>query len=101
MSDVPSLSLMLSTELPGEQITAVLKQHCRADNKVELVAHDPLRIPQLRIYELSFASPEARDRLLIAVRQCEQMQKSAERNTNERTVAASPRMVKMDQRRRA
>jgi hypothetical protein len=86
----------LSTELPADQIAVALKQSCRADVKAELVAHDPLRIPQLRIYEMTFASLEERDRLLIALRQREQGQKPAQR-----TVAAAPRMVRMEQRRRA
>lgn len=92
MSDVAlPVSVTLTTELPTDQFAAILKQNCRTPATAEVVAHDPMRLPKLWIYDLAFTAPEERDRLLIALRQREQ----------QNTVATTPRMVKVDQRRRA
>jgi hypothetical protein len=66
------VTVTLSTELPPEHITALLKQSCRAETTATLLAHDPQRVPQLRIYDLGFTSAEERDRFLIAMRMREQ-----------------------------
>ncbi|MBL8628584.1 MAG: hypothetical protein JNM81_03075 [Rhodospirillaceae bacterium] len=89
MSDVAlPVSVTLATELSIDQFAAILKKNCRTPASAEVIAHDPQRLPKLWIYDLAFATPDERDRLLIALRQRE-------------PASATPAAAKQPQRRRA
>ncbi len=53
---------------------AVVAQSCKAAYSVEMIAHDPSAIPHLRIFNVTFKSPEDRDRVRIAMRFLEKEQ---------------------------
>jgi hypothetical protein len=54
--------------LGAEKLRALIKQQCKPEFGMELIAHDPLQVPQLRIFELSFGAVEDRDRAVITLR---------------------------------
>ncbi len=56
------------TTLTPTKFQAVVAQACKSPHTVELIAHDPAIIPHLRIFNVSFTSPEDRDRVRIAMR---------------------------------
>lgn len=66
-------TLALATEFSLEKMRTIATQACRgrAPLNVATIAHDPTRDPELRILELSFASPEDRDKVIIAMRMIE------------------------------
>ncbi len=53
---------------------AVVAKACKAPFEIEMIAHDPTVLPQLRIFNVVFASPEDRDRVRIAMRFLEKEQ---------------------------
>jgi len=66
-------TLALATEYSPEKMRTIATQACRgrAPLNVATIAHDPTREPELRILELSFGSPEDRDKVIIAMRMIE------------------------------
>jgi hypothetical protein len=52
----------------ASKFEAVVAKSCKAAYTIELIAHDPTIIPQVRIFNVAFASPEDRDRVRIAMR---------------------------------
>ena len=56
---------------------AVLTKACREPFGMEIVAHDPALIPQVRLYNVGFSTPEDRDRVRIAMRFLEKEQAAA------------------------
>jgi hypothetical protein len=68
MTDNPKYTTTVSTPLVAEKLSAIVKQQCRSPFGIEMIAHDPLQIPHLRIFELSFDAIEDRDRAVIALR---------------------------------
>jgi len=47
---------------------AVVAKSCKASHTIDLIAHDPTIMPQMRIFNVIFTSPEDRDRVRIAMR---------------------------------
>ena len=68
MTDEPKYTTTVSTPLVARKLSAIVKQQCSCEFWVEPIAHDPLRVPHLRIFELSFNAVEDRDRAVIALR---------------------------------
>ena len=62
------------TTLNAAKFQAVVAQACKAAYTVEMIAHDPTILPHLCIFNVSFASPEDRDRVRIAMRFLEKEQ---------------------------
>lgn len=82
------------TSISATRFEAAVAASCRAAYVLELIAHDPTLLPQVRIFNVTFANPEDRDRTRIAVRFIEQEQ--AERAASQaapqvrRAAAVSP-----------
>jgi hypothetical protein len=68
MTEETTYTTTVSTPLIAEKLRAIVKQQCRNEFGIELIAHDPLQIPHLRIFELRFNAVEDRDRAVIALR---------------------------------
>ncbi len=47
---------------------ALITKACREPFLIELVGHDPTLVPQVRLYNVGFSTPEDRDRVRIAMR---------------------------------
>jgi hypothetical protein len=53
---------------------AMVTKACRGPFAIELIAHDPGVVPQLRLFNVEFSTPEDRDRMRIAMRFVEKEQ---------------------------
>jgi|GEM_PF-3805162 len=68
MAEQGLITTTLETEMPVEKLRAFVKQNVRGEVVLDLVAHDPLRVPKLYVVELSFSTIEERDKFIIAWR---------------------------------
>lgn len=60
------------TTISASKFEAVVAKSCKASYAVEVIAHDPTLIPQVRVFNVTFAALEDRDRVRIAMRFLEQ-----------------------------
>lgn len=74
------------TTLNTAKFQAIVTQACKSAHTVELIAHDPTILPHLRIFNVSFTSPEDRDRVRIAMRFLEKEQ-AEQAKANEKAAA--------------
>ncbi len=65
---------MFTTTISPDKFEAVVVRSCRAPFTVEVVGSDPTIIPQPRVFAVSFASFDDRDRVRIAMRFVEKEQ---------------------------
>jgi hypothetical protein len=63
-----------STTISASRFEAVVAKTCKAQYGIEVIAHDPTLIPQVRVFNVSFAALEDRDRVRVAMRFLEQEQ---------------------------
>lgn len=62
------------TTVSTPKFEAVVAKSCKSVYAIEVIAHDPTLIPHVRIFNVSFASLEDRDRVRIAMRFLEKEQ---------------------------
>ena len=67
-----AITHMFKNSLPVEHFKSIIAKGCRAAFKIEVEAHDRGCIPEYRLYCVTFANPEDRDRARIAMRFVEQ-----------------------------
>jgi hypothetical protein len=60
------------TTVAASKFEAVVAKTCKAPYAIEIIAHDPTLIPHVRVFNVSFAALEDRDRVRIAMRFLEQ-----------------------------
>lgn len=65
---------VFKTSITVSKFEAVVASSCKAPYTVELIAHDPTTIPQVRIFRVDFTALEDRDRVRIAMRFVEKEQ---------------------------
>lgn len=65
---------VFKTTIAASKFEAVVASSCKAPYAVELIAHDPTTIPQIRIFRVDFRALEDRDRVRIAMRFVEKEQ---------------------------
>lgn len=65
---------VFKTTIAVSKFEAVVASSCRAPYSVEIIAHDPTTIPQIRIFRVDFTALEDRDRVRIAMRFVEKEQ---------------------------
>lgn len=68
MAEPGHITTTIETGMPVEKLRAFVKQNIRNEVVLDLVAHDPLRVPKLYVVELSFSAVEDRDKFIIAWR---------------------------------
>jgi hypothetical protein len=69
MSDTPSqCDHTFKITFAPAKFEAVVAKSCKAAHTIDLIAHDPTLVPQVRIFNVAFTSPEDRDRVRIAMR---------------------------------
>jgi hypothetical protein len=81
------------TNLSVTKFEALVTKACRAPFKIELTAHDPNVIPQIRLFTVGFTTPEDRDRARIAMRFVEKEQAAMAAASNTPRTAASGRLA--------
>lgn len=62
------------TTINTTKFEAVVAKSCRATYAIEMIAHDPTIIPNIRVFNVLFAALEDRDRVRIAMRFLEKEQ---------------------------
>ena len=62
------------TTINTTKFEAVVAKSCRATYAIEMIAHDPTIIPNVRVFNVLFAALEDRDRVRIAMRFLEKEQ---------------------------
>jgi hypothetical protein len=62
------------TTVAASKFEAVVAKSCKGAYAIEVIAHDPTILPHVRIFNVSFAALEDRDRVRIAMRFLEQEQ---------------------------
>ncbi len=62
------------TTLTASKFEALVVKACRTPFLIELTAHDPSVMPQVRLFTVGFSTPEDRDRVRIAMRFVEKEQ---------------------------
>jgi hypothetical protein len=77
MTDDNTIGHIFKTNLSQAKFDALVTKACRAPFIIELVAHDPLMIPPLRLFNVDFTTAEDRDRVRIAMRFVEKEQDAA------------------------
>jgi hypothetical protein len=60
--------------ISASKFEALVAQACRSQFQIELIGHDPTLVPQLRLFDVLFSTPEDRDRVRIAMRFLEKEQ---------------------------
>ncbi|MGE4063650.1 MAG: hypothetical protein AB7E79_09805 [Rhodospirillaceae bacterium] len=60
------------TTVSTSKFEAIVAKSCKSPYTIEVIAHDPTIIPQVRIFNVTFAALEDRDRVRIAMRFLEQ-----------------------------
>jgi hypothetical protein len=80
---------LFKTTLSPTKFEALVTKACRTPFAIELTAHDPTLVPQVRIFTVGFSTPEDRDRVRIAMRFVEKEQAAAGTATPRAPSAAS------------
>jgi hypothetical protein len=62
------------TTVNTTKFEAVVASSCKSAYTIEVIAHDPTLIPHIRVFNVSFAALEDRDRVRIAMRFLEKEQ---------------------------
>ncbi len=62
------------TTISSSKFEAVVAKSCKSAYVIEVLAHDPTLIPHVRVFSVSFAALEDRDRVRIAMRFLEKEQ---------------------------
>jgi hypothetical protein len=65
---------VFKTTIAVSKFEAVVASSCKAPHAIEIIAHDPTTIPQIRIFRADFTALEDRDRVRIAMRFVEKEQ---------------------------
>ena len=65
---------VFKTTIAVSKFEAVVASSCKAPYAIEIIAHDPTTIPQIRIFRVDFTALEDRDRVRIAMRFVEKEQ---------------------------
>lgn len=65
---------VFKTTIAVTKFEAVVASSCKAPYTVDLIAHDPTTLPQVRIFNVNFTALEDRDRVRIAMRFVEKEQ---------------------------
>ena len=65
---------VFKTTIAVSKFEAVVASSCKSAYAVEMIAHDPTTLPQIRIFRVDFTALEDRDRVRIAMRFVEKEQ---------------------------
>ncbi len=81
------------TNVDRSKFEAVVAKSCKAEYVIEIVAHDPTILPQVRVFNVTFAAVEDRDRVRIAMRFLEREQAELAKAKNQIPAATLPRRL--------